>query len=134
MRDLFVGLFTIIKLIGKNSVEVKLTEAFSRKHPVCPVSLVKPTFQKEEDKLPSRTKNTNPQEMVEVQDSPGPVKKIIKARKIALHGKDQRQYLVRFKNHPEDKDKWLAKDAIPDGNIHLRRLRSSRRTKKSHQL
>ncbi|MBW0461020.1 hypothetical protein O181_000735 [Austropuccinia psidii MF-1] len=36
MRDSFLGPFTIIKLIGKNSVEVKLTEEFSRKHPVFP--------------------------------------------------------------------------------------------------
>ncbi|MBW0568237.1 hypothetical protein O181_107952 [Austropuccinia psidii MF-1] len=42
MRDSFVGPFTIIKLIGINAVEVKLTEEFSRKHPVFPVSLVKP--------------------------------------------------------------------------------------------
>ncbi|MBW0492172.1 hypothetical protein O181_031887 [Austropuccinia psidii MF-1] len=41
MRDQFVGPFTIIKLIGRNAVEVKLTEEFSRKHPVFPVSLVK---------------------------------------------------------------------------------------------
>ncbi|MBW0465086.1 hypothetical protein O181_004801 [Austropuccinia psidii MF-1] len=41
MRDSFLGPFTIIKLIGKNAVEVKLTEEFSRKHLVFPVSLVK---------------------------------------------------------------------------------------------
>ncbi|MBW0503425.1 hypothetical protein O181_043140 [Austropuccinia psidii MF-1] len=41
MRDSFLGPFTIIKLIGKNAVEVKLTEEFSTKHPVFPVSLVK---------------------------------------------------------------------------------------------
>ncbi|MBW0578643.1 hypothetical protein O181_118358 [Austropuccinia psidii MF-1] len=46
MRDSFVGPFTIIKLIGKNAVEVKLTEEFSRKHPVFPMSLVKPYFQR----------------------------------------------------------------------------------------
>ncbi|MBW0547356.1 hypothetical protein O181_087071 [Austropuccinia psidii MF-1] len=57
MRDSFVGPFTIIELIGKNAVEVKLTEEFSRKHPVFPVSLVKPYFQTEEEKFPSR-KNT----------------------------------------------------------------------------
>ncbi|MBW0537518.1 hypothetical protein O181_077233 [Austropuccinia psidii MF-1] len=32
MRDSFVGPFTIIKLIGKNAVEVRLTEEFCRKH------------------------------------------------------------------------------------------------------
>ncbi|MBW0476109.1 hypothetical protein O181_015824 [Austropuccinia psidii MF-1] len=91
MRDLFVEPFTIIKLIGKNEVEVKLREEFSRKHPVFPVSLVKPYFQNEEDKFPSRRKNPTPPEIVEVEDSLGPVKKIIKARNIRLAGKDQRQ-------------------------------------------
>ncbi|MBW0496477.1 hypothetical protein O181_036192 [Austropuccinia psidii MF-1] len=37
MRDPFVGKFTIIRLIGKNSVEVRLSEEFSRKHTVFPV-------------------------------------------------------------------------------------------------
>ncbi|MBW0495014.1 hypothetical protein O181_034729 [Austropuccinia psidii MF-1] len=117
----------------KKAVEVKLTEEFSRKHPVFPVSLVKPYFQTEDDKFPSMKKNPPPPRIVEVEDSPGPVKKIIKARKIRLNGKDQIWYLVRFKNQTADKDKWLAEDAIPDGNLHLRRFRSSRRTEQSHQ-
>ncbi|MBW0569214.1 hypothetical protein O181_108929 [Austropuccinia psidii MF-1] len=117
MRDSFLGPFTIIKLIGKNAVEVKLTKEFSRKHPVFPVSLVKPYLQTEEDNFPFRKKNTTLPEIVEVEDSPGPVQKIIKARRIILNGKDQRQYLVRFKNQTADKDKWLAEDAIPYGNL-----------------
>ncbi|MBW0462789.1 hypothetical protein O181_002504 [Austropuccinia psidii MF-1] len=133
MKDSFLGLFTIIKLIGKNAVEVKLTEEFSRKHPVFPVSLVKKYFQIEEDKFPSRKKIPTPPEIVEVEDSPGRAKKIIKARKIRLNGKDQRQYLVRFRNQKADKDKWLEEDAIPDGNLHLRRFRASGRTDQSHQ-
>ncbi|MBW0570559.1 hypothetical protein O181_110274 [Austropuccinia psidii MF-1] len=91
----FVGPFTIIKLIGNNAVET------------------------EEDKFPSRKKNPTPPEIVGVEDSPGPVKKIISGRKIRLDGRDQRQYLVRFKNQTADKDKWLAEDAMPDGNLHL---------------
>ncbi|MBW0575387.1 hypothetical protein O181_115102 [Austropuccinia psidii MF-1] len=90
MRDSFVGPFTIIKLIGKNAVEVKRTEEFSRKHPVFPVILVKPYFQTEEDKFPSRKKNPTFPEIVEVEYSPGTVRKIIKAMKIRLNGKDQR--------------------------------------------
>ncbi|MBW0534274.1 hypothetical protein O181_073989 [Austropuccinia psidii MF-1] len=133
MRDAFVGPFTIIKLVGKNAVEVKLTEEFSRKHPVFPVSLVKPYFQTVDNKFPSRKKNLTPPEIVEVEDSPGPVSKIIRARKIRLNGKDQRQYLVRFKIQAADKDKWLAQAAIPDGNLHLRRFRASGNTEKSHQ-
>ncbi|MBW0504820.1 hypothetical protein O181_044535 [Austropuccinia psidii MF-1] len=133
MRDSFSGPFTIIKLIGKNAVEVKLTEELSRKHPVFPVSLVKQYFQTEEDKFPSRKRNPTPPEIVEVEDSPGPVKKIINTKKIRLDGKDQRQYLVRFKNQTADKDKRLAEDGIPDWNLHLRRFRAYRRTEKSHQ-
>ncbi|MBW0572015.1 hypothetical protein O181_111730 [Austropuccinia psidii MF-1] len=133
MRDSFLGPFTIIKLIGKNVVEVKLTEGFSRKRPLFPVGLVKPYFQTEEGKFPSRRKNPTPPEIVEVEGSPGPVSKIIRARKIRLNGKDQRQHLVRFKNQTADKDKWLAEDAIPDGNLHSRIFRASRRTEKSHQ-
>ncbi|MBW0551373.1 hypothetical protein O181_091088 [Austropuccinia psidii MF-1] len=94
MRDSFLGPFTIIKPIGKNALE--------------------PYFQTEENKLPSRKKNPTPPEIVEVEDLPGPVNKIIKARKIRLNGKDQRKYLVRFKNQTADTDKWLAEEAIPD--------------------
>ncbi|MBW0499448.1 hypothetical protein O181_039163 [Austropuccinia psidii MF-1] len=104
MRDSFVGPFTIINIIGKNSMELRLTEEFFRKHPVFPVSLVKPYFQTEKDKLPSMKKNCTPPEIVEVEDSPGPVKKFIKARKIRLNGKDRRQYLVIFKYQTADKD------------------------------
>ncbi|MBW0532567.1 hypothetical protein O181_072282 [Austropuccinia psidii MF-1] len=133
MRDSFVGPFTIINMIGMNAVEVKLTEEFSSKHPVFPVSLVKPYFQTEKGKFPSRKKILTPPVIVELEDSPGPVSKIIRARKIRLDGKDQRQYLVTFKNQTADQDKWLAEDAIPDGNLHLRRFRASRRSEKSHK-
>ncbi|MBW0553798.1 hypothetical protein O181_093513 [Austropuccinia psidii MF-1] len=88
MRDSFVGPFTIMELIGKNAVEVNLTEELSRKHPIFPMSLVKPYFQTEEDNLPSRKKNPKPPEIVAMEDSPGPVKKIIRARKIRLNGRD----------------------------------------------
>ncbi|MBW0490189.1 hypothetical protein O181_029904 [Austropuccinia psidii MF-1] len=114
-------------------MEVRLTEELSWKNPVFPVSLVKPYFQPGEDKFPPRKKTTNPQEIVEVEESPGPVKKLIKARKIGLNGKDQRQYLNSFKNQTADKDQWLAEDAIQYWKLHLRRLRASRRTEQSHQ-
>ncbi|MBW0473824.1 hypothetical protein O181_013539 [Austropuccinia psidii MF-1] len=103
------------------------SEEFSRKHPVFPVRLVKPYHQTGEDILPSRSKNPTPQDIVDIEDCPGPVKKIIKARKIRGNGKDHRQYLFRFKNQKSDKAKWLAEDAIPDVDLHLRVLRVSGR-------
>ncbi|MBW0529507.1 hypothetical protein O181_069222 [Austropuccinia psidii MF-1] len=119
---------------GKNAVEVRLTEEFCRKHPVFPVGQVKPCFQTGEDKFPSRKKTTASPDIVEVEDSSGPVMKIIKAMKIRLNGKNQRHYLVRFKNQTADKDKWLAEDSIPDRSLHLKRFRASMRTEQSHQL
>ncbi|MBW0525393.1 hypothetical protein O181_065108 [Austropuccinia psidii MF-1] len=54
----------------ENAVEVKLTEEFSRKYPVFPVSLIKPYFQTEDNEFPSRKKNPTPPEIVEVDKSP----------------------------------------------------------------
>ncbi|MBW0593388.1 hypothetical protein O181_133103 [Austropuccinia psidii MF-1] len=104
-----------------------------QKAPSLSSEFVKPYFQTEEAKFTSRRKNPTPPEMVEVEDSPGPVSKIIRARKIRLNGKDHRQYSVRFKSQTADKDKRLEEDAIPEGNLHLRRFRGSRRTEQSHQ-
>ncbi|MBW0479436.1 hypothetical protein O181_019151 [Austropuccinia psidii MF-1] len=102
-------------------------------NPVFPVGLVKPYFQKGEDRFPSRNKTYTSKDIVEVEASPGTLKKIIKARNLRMNGKDQRQYFIRFKDQREDKDKLLAEDAIPDGNLHLRRFRASRRAENSHQ-
>ncbi|MBW0497311.1 hypothetical protein O181_037026 [Austropuccinia psidii MF-1] len=127
----WVTLLPVVQLAyntRRHAVEVKLTQTFSRKHPVFPVSLIKAYFQTEEDKFCPRKRNTTPPDIVEEEDSPGPVKEIIKERKIRLNGRDQRQYLVRFKDQTADTDKWSAEDAIPDGNLHLRRFRASRRT------
>ncbi|MBW0519973.1 hypothetical protein O181_059688 [Austropuccinia psidii MF-1] len=100
-------------------------------------SHMEPDFRKgdqtEGDKFPSRKKNSTPLEIVEVEDTPEPVMKIIKARTIRLNGQDQRQYLVRFKNQRADKDKWLAEDAIPDANLHLWIFRASKRTELLHE-
>ncbi|MBW0568810.1 hypothetical protein O181_108525 [Austropuccinia psidii MF-1] len=114
IKESFVGPFTVIKLIGKMQWKSNSQRSF-------PVSLVKPYLQTEEDRFPSRKKNPTPPEIVEVEDSPGPVKKIIKAKKMRLNGKNQRQYLVRFKNQTADKDKWLPEVSIPDGKLHLSR-------------
>ncbi|MBW0463217.1 hypothetical protein O181_002932 [Austropuccinia psidii MF-1] len=75
MIDSFVGPLTIIRLIGENVANVRLTGEFSWKHQVFPVSLFKPYHQTGEDKGPSRNKSHTPQDIVEVEDSPGPVKK-----------------------------------------------------------
>ncbi|MBW0467010.1 hypothetical protein O181_006725 [Austropuccinia psidii MF-1] len=119
--------------IIRRLLEFQLTEEFSRKHPVFPASLVKPYHKTGEDEFPSRGNNPTPQDIVEVEESSGPVNKIINARKIHLNAKDHRQYVIRFKNQTADKAKWKAEDSIQDGYPHLRRLRASRKASQSHQ-
>ncbi|MBW0529663.1 hypothetical protein O181_069378 [Austropuccinia psidii MF-1] len=117
----------------RTAVEVQLTEEFYRKHSVFPVSVLKTYHQTGEARFPSRSKNPTPQDMVELEGSCDPVKKIIRARKIRPNGNDHRQYLIRFKNQTTYKDKWLPEDAIPDVDLHLRRFRVSMRAEQSHQ-
>ncbi|MBW0481888.1 hypothetical protein O181_021603 [Austropuccinia psidii MF-1] len=88
MRDSFLGEFTIIRLIGKNVVKVRLKERFSRKHPMFPVGLVKPYQKRAEGKIPTRNKSHNPQEIVEVEDLPGQVKKTMESRRSYLMGRN----------------------------------------------
>ncbi|MBW0518050.1 hypothetical protein O181_057765 [Austropuccinia psidii MF-1] len=76
-----------------------------------------PDFRTGEDKLPSTNKTHTPKDIVEVEDFPSPVKKIINARMFRINRKDQIQYLVSFKNQKADKDKELAEDSIPDGDL-----------------
>ncbi|MBW0560986.1 hypothetical protein O181_100701 [Austropuccinia psidii MF-1] len=134
MIDSFLGPLTINRLIGKNSVKVRLTEEFSRKHSAFPVSLVQPYHQTGDDMFPSKSKSRTPKEIVEVEDSPVLVNKIIKDGNIGPNGNIYRQYLVRFKSKTADKDKVLTEDAIPDCDLHLRIFRASRRAEQSHQL
>ncbi|MBW0586223.1 hypothetical protein O181_125938, partial [Austropuccinia psidii MF-1] len=61
------------------------------KAPSLSIEFCQAILQTEEGKFPSRRKNPTPPEIVEVEDSPGHVNKIIRARKIRLNGKDQRQ-------------------------------------------
>ncbi|KAI8445676.1 hypothetical protein BY996DRAFT_6520321 [Phakopsora pachyrhizi] len=55
------------------------------------------------------------------------VHKILKEKKERKNGTDIRLYLVRWKPQYADKDEWLLADNIPDGQIHLRNFRLSKR-------
>ncbi|MBW0494621.1 hypothetical protein O181_034336 [Austropuccinia psidii MF-1] len=122
MRDLFVGQSNIIILTGNIAVEVRITEDFSSKHPVFLVTLIKTYHHTGEDKFPFRTKSHTPQEIVEVEDSAGPVNKIMKARSIRMNGKYHTQYQAGFKNQKADTDKLLADAAIADFDLNMIRF------------
>ncbi|MBW0481102.1 hypothetical protein O181_020817 [Austropuccinia psidii MF-1] len=100
MRDSFVRPFTIIRLIGKNAVEVRLTEEFYRKHPVFPVHQIKQYHKANDEAFTNRKQIVTNEKLVEEDNSRVPAKKIIEDRKIRINGKYNRQYLVKFKNQP----------------------------------
>jgi transposase InsO family protein len=125
LKPSFVGPFTIKQLHGKNAVEVILTDEFSRKHPVFPVSLIKPYTSRSSD-TPVVTHVPVP--IIEPLDTSNfKVHKILKDKKERINGKDIRLYLVRYKGQSADKDEWIPEDNIPDGPIHLRNYRASKR-------
>jgi hypothetical protein len=125
LKPSFIGPFTIKDMHGKNAVEVILSEELSRKHPVFPVSLVKPYTPRD---------NTEPKPCPPVpimepsKEEKLHVSKILKDKKERIQGKDTRLYLVRYRNQSADKDEWLPESNIPDGAIHLRNYRASKRS------
>ena len=121
----FVGPFVIKKLHGRNAVEVILSEELSRKHPVFPVSLIKPYDTRKD--FDSSTVVVSIPILEEIPSEKLKVHKILKDKKERINGKDTRLYLVRFKNQSADKDQWLPEDNIPDASIHLRNFRVSKR-------
>ncbi|MBW0496310.1 hypothetical protein O181_036025 [Austropuccinia psidii MF-1] len=64
MRDSFVRPFTIIILIGKNAVEFRLTEEFSRKHPVFPVHQIKQYHKTNDEAFTNRKQIVNHEKLV----------------------------------------------------------------------
>jgi hypothetical protein len=124
LKPSFVGPFTIKQLHGKNAVEVILSDELSRKHPVFPVSLVKPYSSRNDQE----TTTVAPVPILEPSKSEQlQVHKILKDKKERIQGKDTRLYLVRYKNQSADKDEWLPENNIPDSTIHLRNFRAAKR-------
>lgn len=127
LQDSFVGPFVIKKLIGKNALELILTEEFDRKHPVFPVSLIKKFKENEDSKFKSRTKQTEKPIVFEPEEDKEILKIIGQKRIRDINNKDKVLYLVRYKKNNSDKDEWLPEELIPDSKKNLRNFRASKR-------
>ncbi|MBW0502906.1 hypothetical protein O181_042621 [Austropuccinia psidii MF-1] len=123
LKDSYVGPFVIIALHGTNAVQVELSGELENKHPTFPVSLIKPYQPADKELFP--LKNPTPLTVPPVeQNEDKKIKKVIKERR--LRGKNQREYLVRYRN-PVHEDEWLAESEIPDSDKLLRIFRHERR-------
>ncbi|MBW0552597.1 hypothetical protein O181_092312 [Austropuccinia psidii MF-1] len=93
------------------------------KHPTFPVSLVKHYISIDKELFPLR--NKTPLEVPPLdQSEEKKVLKVLKERR--LRGKNEREYLVRYRN-PQHEDEWIVAEKIPDSQKFLRRFRHERR-------
>ncbi|MBW0569376.1 hypothetical protein O181_109091, partial [Austropuccinia psidii MF-1] len=119
LKDSYVGPFVIVSLHGTNAVQVELSGELENKHPTFPVSLIKPYQPADKEFFPVR--NPAPLTVPPVEQSEDKkIKKFIKERR--LRGKNQREYLVRYRNTVHE-DECLAESEIPDSDKLLRRFR-----------
>ncbi|MBW0472544.1 hypothetical protein O181_012259 [Austropuccinia psidii MF-1] len=103
LKDSYVGPFVIVFLHGTNAVKVELSA--------------------DKELLPLRNRNPLTVPPVEQSDEKK-INKVITERR--LRGKNQREYLVRYRN-PVHEDEWLAESGIPDSDKLLRRFTHERR-------
>ncbi|MBW0529350.1 hypothetical protein O181_069065 [Austropuccinia psidii MF-1] len=121
----YLGTFVIVALHGTNAVQVEFSGELEDKHPTFPVSLMKPYQPADKELFPLRQPTPLTVPPVE-QSEENKIKKFIKERR--FRGKNQREYLVRYRN-PVHEDEWLEESDITDSDRLLRRFRHERRSK-----
>ncbi|MBW0542360.1 hypothetical protein O181_082075 [Austropuccinia psidii MF-1] len=123
IEDSYVGPFVIVALQGTNEAQVEFSGELENKNPTFPVSLIKPYQPADKELFPLR--NPAPLNVPPVeQNEDKKIKKVIKKRR--LRGKNQREYLVRYRN-PVHEYEWLAKSEIPDSGKLLRKFTHERK-------
>ncbi|MBW0583457.1 hypothetical protein O181_123172 [Austropuccinia psidii MF-1] len=123
LNDSFAAPFIIKALHGTNAVQVECSGELENKHPAFPVSLVKPYTSSDKELFPLR--NEKPLEVPPIDKiEEKKVPKVLKERR--LRGKDEREYLVRYKN-PQQEDEWIVAEKIPYSQSFLREFRHERR-------
>ncbi|MBW0566554.1 hypothetical protein O181_106269 [Austropuccinia psidii MF-1] len=123
LKDSFEGPFIIKALHGTNEVQVEMSGELEDKHPTFPVSLVKHYTSSDKELYPLRNKTPLQVPPLDLSEEKK-VLKVLKERR--LGGKNEREYLVRYKN-PQHEDRWIVENKIPDSHKLLRRFRHERR-------
>ncbi|MBW0514809.1 hypothetical protein O181_054524 [Austropuccinia psidii MF-1] len=95
LKDYYVGPFVLFSLHGTNAVQVELSGVLENNHPTFPVSLINPYQPAYKEFFPLG--NPTPLTVPPVEKSEDKnINKVIKERR--LRGKNQREYLVRYRN------------------------------------
>ncbi|MBW0538788.1 hypothetical protein O181_078503 [Austropuccinia psidii MF-1] len=95
LKDSYLGPFFMVGLHETNAVKVELSGELENKHPTFPVSLIKPYQPAHKELFPLRNQTPLTVPPVE-QNEDKKIKRVIKERRI--RGRNQREYLVRYRN------------------------------------
>ncbi|MBW0593379.1 hypothetical protein O181_133094 [Austropuccinia psidii MF-1] len=115
LKDSFAGTLIIKALHGTNAVQVELPGELENKHPDFPVSLVKHYTLSDKELFPLR--NEKPLEVPSLDQSEE--KKVLKFfEERRLRGKNEREYLARYKN-PQNEEEWIVAERNPDAQRFL---------------
>ena len=128
LKHPFIGPFPIIELIGRNALRLELHGAFSRRHPVFPVSLIK--MYKESDKRIFPGRALRKKKRPPMDEESAVIDKILNKRIVKNCSKKELQFLVSCKNQPSDTEIWLPVKEIPNSGILLRNFRIEHRGEK----
>ncbi|MBW0511764.1 hypothetical protein O181_051479 [Austropuccinia psidii MF-1] len=119
----FSGPFIIKAIHGTNAVQVELSGELENRHPTFPVSLVKHCTSSDKELFYLR--NETPLKVPPL--DPSEEKKVVKVlKKERLREKNEREYLVRYKN-PQHEDEWIVENKITGSQKFLRRFRHEKR-------
>jgi hypothetical protein len=129
LKDPFIGPFTVVKMVGTNAAELDLHGAYSRRHPVFPVSLIK--MYKASDPVLFPGRKTRQKVNPDVVEEEGEIQKVLQQRVVTKGNKKVRQFLVSFKNKSPDLARWVHEEEIPNGGTLLRKFRKEAREEKT---
>ncbi|MBW0562021.1 hypothetical protein O181_101736 [Austropuccinia psidii MF-1] len=124
LKGSFSGPFIIKALHETNLVQVELSGELENKHPAFLVSLVKNYTSSDKELFPLRNETSLEVPPLDQSEEKN-ILKVLKEKR--LRGKDEREYLVRYKN-PQHEDEWIVAEKIPNSHRFLRRFRHERRT------
>ena len=116
-------------MVGTNAAELDLHGAYSRRHPVFPVSLIK--MYKASDPVLFPGRKTRQKVSPDIVEEEGVIHKVLQQRVVTKGNKKVRQFLVSFKNKSPDLARWVHEEEIPNGGTLLRKFRKEAREEKT---
>jgi hypothetical protein len=132
LHEHFAGPFSVLRLVGPNSIEVVLTDKYARKHPVFPVSICKKYNDGDPERFPDRREQPPPTPEVVDNDLEWEIDRFIDERTIKKgKGRTVREYHVRWKGYDSSHDVWLPESDLVHAKAAMREFCLARRNERT---